>query len=301
MLRPMTLVPHETGRSEPQDVPCIRCSYPLPDLSPTAVCPECGTPVEHTFRGDRLGDADAAYLRDFARGAGRMLLAALIVAAAVVVLLAAFTLAALLGPGWSDAGWAVFAAIVLYASVVEWTRGLRLLSRREAPVRTGPPHERVRAWASLCARWHPVALGAIVAVWGVEYLLGLSGRSPPILRVLGMALLIPAGALVCVQLVVVPWHLRLLASRIPDKKLMKSARTTMIVGVVLIAWQATELLGVRFPVLDGFVRGILGLSLLGWPFATLILIEQSRESFAKLRDAAGGAGGAPAGASEPTA
>ncbi|HZW09091.1 MAG TPA: hypothetical protein VFF69_04230 [Phycisphaerales bacterium] len=274
-------------------VACIRCGYPLPDLSPTAVCPECGTPVEHTLRGDRLATAEPAYLRDLARGAGRMLLGALLVAGALAVLLGAFTLASLLGGAWSDAGWTVGAAIVLYASAVEWTRGLRLLARRETPVRGSGRHERVRAWTALCARWHPVAILAVAGAVIAEQLFG-PGRALPLVRALAMALLIPMGALVCAQLVLVPWHIRLLASRIPDKKLMKSARATLVVGPVLIAGQGAEVLGLRSPVFDSLIRGVLGLTMLVWPIAMLMLLEEARGAFVRLRDSAG-APGAPEG------
>ncbi len=51
-----------------QDVPCRTCGYNLRGLSPDDRCPECGTAVARSMRGDLLAAADPAWLRRVCRG-----------------------------------------------------------------------------------------------------------------------------------------------------------------------------------------------------------------------------------------
>lgn len=51
------------------DHPCIKCSYNLIGLSTTGVCPECGTDVARSLRGDLLFDSSPAYVATLHRGA----------------------------------------------------------------------------------------------------------------------------------------------------------------------------------------------------------------------------------------
>jgi hypothetical protein len=47
----------------PFDHPCIRCSYNLRGLPTSALCPECATAIEQSFRGDLLRFASRGYVR----------------------------------------------------------------------------------------------------------------------------------------------------------------------------------------------------------------------------------------------
>jgi predicted RNA-binding Zn-ribbon protein involved in translation (DUF1610 family) len=66
------------------DQACIGCGYALRGLPVTGVCPECGTPVARSFRGDRLSAADPEYVRTLLQGA-TLLLGAAVVALLVLI------------------------------------------------------------------------------------------------------------------------------------------------------------------------------------------------------------------------
>src|SRR5262245_41648611 len=51
------------------DKPCLSCGYNLRGLSSAMQCPECGTPVERSLRGNVLEYASAEYRLDLERGA----------------------------------------------------------------------------------------------------------------------------------------------------------------------------------------------------------------------------------------
>ena len=44
------------------DLPCFFCGYNLRSLGLTAICPECGHPVQESIRHGWLGYADPAWL-----------------------------------------------------------------------------------------------------------------------------------------------------------------------------------------------------------------------------------------------
>src|SRR5438876_884878 len=51
------------------DIPCRTCGYDLHALSAEAKCPECGTDVLLSLRGEQLCDADPRWVNRLASGA----------------------------------------------------------------------------------------------------------------------------------------------------------------------------------------------------------------------------------------
>lgn len=74
------------------DQPCIRCGYSLRGLPHMGVCPECGTPVERSFKGDLLIYSDERYLRSLKRGA-ELVMASLLSMVVLAVLPVSLSLA----------------------------------------------------------------------------------------------------------------------------------------------------------------------------------------------------------------
>ncbi len=58
----------EDGGGEAADLHCVRCGYHLRGLAEDGTCPECGTAVARSMRGDLLSAADPAWLRRIYRG-----------------------------------------------------------------------------------------------------------------------------------------------------------------------------------------------------------------------------------------
>ncbi len=66
------------------DRPCVRCSYNLRGLPRGGVCPECGTPIADSLRGDYLAFAAPEYLAAIHSGLNWVLAGVLVYAVALV-------------------------------------------------------------------------------------------------------------------------------------------------------------------------------------------------------------------------
>ncbi|MFG0284588.1 MAG: hypothetical protein ACF8R7_09220 [Phycisphaerales bacterium JB039] len=71
------------------DQMCVQCGYQLRGLAVTGVCPECGTAIARSFRGDRLSAADPAYVGALQTGTRRLLVGIVALLLVGAVLLAA--------------------------------------------------------------------------------------------------------------------------------------------------------------------------------------------------------------------
>jgi hypothetical protein len=69
------------GQPIPEDIICRRCGYNLRGLDETGRCPECGTPVGLSTRGDMLRFADPRWLAKLRIGLGLMITGAAFVVA----------------------------------------------------------------------------------------------------------------------------------------------------------------------------------------------------------------------------
>jgi len=279
------------AQSPPAEILCIRCEYPLPDLNPDAVCPECGTLVAHTLRGDRLAAAEPDYLEGLVQGLRLMRSAAYITAGAFAIALAAAAFS-LVHPSLPILGTTVGVVGACYAAIFRWPQGLRLLAAPESVLRTPAHHESLRQVCAASARVQaPIAWACVVG-----FLLGMvpsgAGSVAALCQAIGFGAILLAGALAWVQIITVPWHIRLLASRIPARTLMKSARTTLILGVMLILRTLTSRLwpgGAVVP-LPGWAQsvagGVLALGAIAWPFAMVLLVTEAQRELDRIAETA---------------
>ncbi|MBN1342061.1 MAG: hypothetical protein JXQ73_05235 [Phycisphaerae bacterium] len=100
------------------DIHCASCGYNLRGLRPSGRCPECGTPIARSLRGDLLAVSDPNWVARIARGAtyayrGFIALVLLIIAA-VIGVGAGLALFGPIGPGDT-------AVVVLLGGVVAWS------------------------------------------------------------------------------------------------------------------------------------------------------------------------------------
>ena len=54
---------------------CVTCEYHLFSLKPQETCPECGTPIERSAKGNQLRYADPSWIEALRRGAGWVIVA----------------------------------------------------------------------------------------------------------------------------------------------------------------------------------------------------------------------------------
>ncbi|MCC7205546.1 MAG: hypothetical protein IT441_10735 [Phycisphaeraceae bacterium] len=92
----MPIIPLDAQGLLDADVPCVVCGYNLRSLTLAATCPECGSPVDGSARGDLLQFADQAWLARVTRGLTMLLL---LVLAGIVLGMVVGVVAAVLTAG----------------------------------------------------------------------------------------------------------------------------------------------------------------------------------------------------------
>lgn len=201
---------------------CIQCGYQLAGLSPQGVCPECGTPVAESIKGDGLAFASVEYLRTIARGLFMVRWAVLLT---VVLFIGVVLTSALLWahlPSW----WAAVGARLVYLlpfglNAVGWW----LLTDNDPML----PPERDTISRPI-ARYSALA---IVLAWAVRTAFA------PLPTAMASAFEIAMPALVVGHVVAAGLFLRHLALRAPRRLVAMRARRVAFTGVLLAALLAT--------------------------------------------------------------
>ena len=218
-----------TGPTEPL---CITCGYDLRSLPPAESCPECGTPIELSLRGDLLSHSDPAWVARLARGQSvlvfgvRLLLIVMVCAFVVPVVGLGLGFVFASGFGFNIPSW-VFSVIfwsfgcALFVGAVVTTLGCTLVTTQDPrdSLRESSISNRSVARKALFAMYGCVALGFVAGF------VSFVGSNPQIYAAIWF---LPVGICFTVALVATLQWLAVLAVRIPDHDLrsrtLKSAR-----------------------------------------------------------------------------
>lgn len=214
----------QVNLTSPTEMRCITCGYDLRSLPTEESCPECGTPIELSLRGDLLSLSDPAWVARIAQGQSLLVFGVRFylmgMVCTFVIPLLVFVLSFGFGiniPSWVfDAVFWSFGGALLVVPLVA-TLGCALVTTQDPrdSLRESSTSNRNVARKALFAMYGCVAAGFLPFV----------RTSPQILAVLWF---LPVGTCFTVALVATLGRLAVLAARIPDQDLrsrtLKSAR-----------------------------------------------------------------------------
>jgi len=198
------------------DFACLACGYNLRTLPSAGVCPECGTRVGRSLRGDRLSHSDRAWLASISRA-----LALLVVTIAAIVAVTILDVVLFPLPG---AGSAVGIAERLRIAIEILSR---VMLSSGVWVFTYAEPGGVRSGRSRAIR---ISLRVLAAIQVLTPL----ARSIIVIRLAIQEAAFVAANVGCMVLVLV--YVRHLAERVPDREAMRSARRLLagLAGAVLL-------------------------------------------------------------------
>jgi hypothetical protein len=216
--------------SSRREVICLKCGYDLRGLSPSGMCPECGTPVERSRRGNLLRYSDEAYVAVLHRGVF-LILAAIVVQVSLYALLLAGVFG--LASASTDARamldlLAAVAGVALTGVSLVHLYGWWLFSAPDPAFigndRSTTARQVVRATVAVMALL--TALNA--AVETAE--LGTAGVPEVVAAVVGVALLLVLAVKFFASMLYVRW----IAPRLPDPRVDQRAKLLLWLGPLLV-------------------------------------------------------------------
>ncbi len=182
------------------DLPCVRCGYNLRGLPASQGCPECGTTITLSLRGEGLVFRDPAWVARLARGAAWMLAG---FGGYIVMGNVGYSLLAGLGP------WGVNGGLLAFIAV-----GIVGIWQIASPDPGGPANP-----GHADPRWLVRAL-LVAAVWLTGVVTMLSGKSLAVLLVPGVLAFISLFGCLGALLV----HMRRITEKIPSRSIALQMR-----------------------------------------------------------------------------
>lgn len=232
-----------------RDLACAGCGYNLRGALSTAGCPECGTAVALSLRGDLLRYSDPAWVRGLARG--------------VALLLAAIG-AAVAGGGLGpvSAGVAGAAGGQVAGALVQMIFGLAAVGLGGAGAWLVTERDPGQRGVDEGLTWRPIARWGVLAGFALQL---VAGGAIYFLPVLGDAVFaigtlggMGGGLLLLIGFATLLAHLRKLALRIPSRGLALQTRIVIWGHLALLSLLALALVGVAIGFMMAFAGGPAG-------------------------------------------
>ncbi len=240
--------------TSPTELRCITCGYDLRSLPTEQSCPECGTPIELSLRGDLLSLSDPAWIAKIARGQSLLVIG---VRLCLIVMVCTFVIPFLgfglgfvfaFGFGFNIPSWVFSVLFLSFGGTL--IVGTLFATLGCALVTTQDPRDSLRESSSSnrnVARQALLAMYACVPASFVALLIPFVRTSPQIFPVI---FFLSVGTCFTVALIATLHWLAVLAARIPDHDLrartLKSARffrwaipVFILVSLIPPMWSAT--------------------------------------------------------------
>ncbi len=230
---------------------CVSCGYELAGLAPSGACPECGTLVARSLRGDLLAFAPAEYLARLHRGAAIVVVTILVMVVFVVLGIGLMAYLALSGVGGSAGGGVSLAVLEGVMGLGGLALGLILLYGWWLLSTPMPMHQSTQM--DTARRWVRGLLIASAALTALEFVADLAmgppaGSASPAGSAASMSAMVLLGGLgllsalvgvagYVMQMLYVAW----LGQRIPDQDIHRRGKRNAwlvpvlaTVGVIII-------------------------------------------------------------------
>ncbi len=210
------------------DRPCVKCAYNLCGLPGSGSCPECGTPVERSLRGDLLRYASPEYVAQLHRGVF-LVQTGIIVMVLMVVLSIAIGIVGIV----SGAGLIMHVAALGQASLSVY--GWWLLSAADPGQLSTNRGERPRRLIRIAV----IANASITLAGFAIDLLGGVGAIPAgtsgakSIHVISIVMEIVSIGATLVQFFASMLYIAWIGPRLPSLRVVKRARTMLWLGPVL--------------------------------------------------------------------
>lgn len=250
--------PHDAGVTPDAagaELLCVTCGYALRGLDHDGMCPECGTPIERSLRGDLLAGAAPAWLATVTRGATLIALGlriAVVCVLATLGLTITFVFISMARPGLPSIVETIFTCIIAGAVIglpvagCVCAIGVFLLTARE-----GRDLERESPWSSRnVGRWSMVGLVATAATVAALHTWPVAGTLVAVADVVMRVVFVGCATIAALA---VTSRLVSLARRVPENGLaMKLGRSYQF-----LRW-AVPAAGLYLIVMPAFAGGAFG-------------------------------------------
>jgi len=285
---PAPALPIDENGNVSEDVLCRKCSYNVRGLHRNGKCPECGTPVGLSIRGNLLCYSDPAWVDKLSRGVDLILwglLVAFVAGAAGGVLVVA------VGPRAE-----ILRQIIVVAASAVGFIGAWLLTS---------PDPGTEEQSQMMTARKIVRFALIFGMIGNLLSIGIVGEKPHpmITTILGIGLVIAAIIALIGELARL-YYIEQIALRIPDQALAKRAHLVRwgygislgiagvfgaVLTVVTMTLKKTPQAGwMPFMIGGACITGAAGLAMLGFMIVYLIMLFQLRKALKAQSDFARG-------------